>query len=416
MVQLGLEIWAARILPVIVPVQGLRECHLGEDGCFLYHNSLQLLTACRGFHLAVLMHNRTLVVDCLNHTVSSIQSVLQQPRSAHFKELLLQFQRSHCDLCDVIYDEHPWPLQELQCPRGMRLRCKLPVQENLTLTGSHLWSTVEALDYAGAPPERAVDRVLGRGLRTDVEDEFLCDLLGKCPNLQCISLKRCFIRSPVISAPTPSHFHPLRSVDVSNCSQLTDAGVGQICSEMTKLRSLRLNYCGRIQHPQPFGGPHLMRLEAVGCAKLQDVAINELIGGMLEYLNLSECNALQLPSITFPCLTHLNISFCGKVTNGAVHNALSCCPKLSELRLNYSRAAARPFRQEAAALRKLYLRGTLVDGDAVEIAFRSGFLEVCDLRDCRRLLHLPSNVLDAVRLRRCSVLLTGSPAEASVSN
>lgn len=276
------------------------------------------------------------------------------------------------------------------------------------------WPSVEVLDYTGDPPERGIDRVLGRGMRADVDDDFVSRLVT-CGGLRRLSLRRCGIRTLpalVASAEVPSPLLQLRFLDISHCSQLTDEGVGRACGSLARLEVLRIGFCSQIRQPRPFGGPRLKHLDAVACANLTDAAVSSLAAPLLETLNLSECTALRNPEVSCLSLTHLNLSFC-KISDEAVQHAARG-PLLAELRLNYSRVV-RPLLRPAPALRLLAMRSTCIDGEALRVVFDSAAstLRTVDARDCAQLAWLPQNALEAIQSGQSTVHLGGSPADVA---
>lgn len=434
------EIWTDLILPGLCSLLALGESRLGDDGRFEYDGSLKLMVACRVLRTAVLKRNDALAVDCLKNSPSFIQETLQKPGASHFKLLRLRLQRSHCKFCEEIFKKEPWPFTQLNFPRSIAFQCKVPLEPGLVLRNADPWPGVRVLDYTGTPPERTIDRVLGRGLRADVDDTFVTEQLSILQGLQRLSLRRCDVRSLMASANVgPHRFPQLQSLDLSHCSQLTDLGVGSICEQLCELQQLGVSFCSRLRCPRPFGGPKLRHLEATGCACLTDAAIENLHAPLLESLNVSECTGLrQAALVNCPEIRSLNFSFCSRLVDEALQRTTTHCPKLEELRLNYSRIAW-PVAKPMPALRRLALRGTRVEFESLNILFHprqprtegpwTGWmgldlagsqqtigpvlLEVVDVRDCVHLQQLPAELLSAAHAGHCTIYAGGSPAETA---
>lgn len=377
-----------------VEPRALHECRLNQEGGLELAPETNCTTTCTGVRAALLSQNRTLVIACLRNTVEEVERLLASPRASHIKYVRYRLQSGHCALCDEKWGGSPWPLKVLSNPRAVAFTLLLPLERKLSKI--ELWPHLEIVDYGGFPSESSVDRVLGRDLRSDVDNAFELN----CPMLEKLSLRRCVLSVPALKCPD------LWYLDVSHCKQLSDEGVGRICRDLTHLTVLKMRMCSRVRCPEPFGAPSLRQLDATGCTCLVDLAVTSLsqTSPRLAGLALSECPALIRPRIELRELTELNLSFCRRLVDESIQEILKYCPSLRELRCNFSTKITEPLKEPSLMLKSLSLRGTRLTPDTLKVVLESPRLHFCDLRDCPMLDHLPPP------LPHCRCDIRGSPA------
>ena len=176
----------------------------------------------------------------------------------------------------------------------------------------------------------------------DLTDTHLA-MLRHCPLMTHLDVSRCYQLTDVGIASVVERCTRLEHLDVSHCIYVTNSGVGAVLDQCPHLASLATNSCKNVSvhhaldWPRHRLGPdHVWRtlthLNVDAIAFDADMyAIANVCPGLTS-ISLARCYNLSDRGIvltlqTVPSLTHLDVTYCGEVTDASLV-AMSYCPRL----------------------------------------------------------------------------------------
>ncbi|KAK3085311.1 hypothetical protein FSP39_001349 [Pinctada imbricata] len=137
----------------------------------------------------------------------------------------------------------------------------------------------------------------------------------------------------------------LKILDIRECVNLTDAGVGAIAANLLKLETLKLSKCRQVTGLAVKKFSLLSRLQVLDMSDMYQLMSSSAQEGLcknvkmpLTYLNLSCCSLLTDVFVealckTHPHLVHLDLGSCNQISNLSVHEISKSLKYLQFLRL-----------------------------------------------------------------------------------
>lgn len=168
-----------------------------------------------------------------------------------------------------------------------------------------------------------------------ITNDSLIAIFTHCRELRELKVNQCqfindfgFIKSPLLSSPTPGYYDQLRILDLTNVVMITDKTVDCITQAAPKIRNLILNKCGNITDQSVYHisrlGRYLHYIHLGSCRHISDEAVIHLASKCtrIRYIDLASCHKLGDETVialaTLPKLKRIGLVKCTRITNRAI--------------------------------------------------------------------------------------------------
>ncbi|KAJ4304690.1 SCF ubiquitin ligase complex subunit [Kalmusia sp. IMI 367209] len=190
----------------------------------------------------------------------------------------------------------------------------------------------------------------------NLEDESITTLMTDGPHLRELRLAHCWrvTDQAFLRLPQGVTYDALRILDLTDCTELQDAGVQKIVQAAPRLRNLVLNKCRNITDRAVLAitrlGKNLHYIHLGHCSRITDAGVMQLVKlcNRIRYIDLACCTNLTDNSVTqlanLPKLKRIGLVKCGNITDRSIlalakpkqvgHGGpVTNCPRLTHLSL-----------------------------------------------------------------------------------
>jgi Ran GTPase-activating protein (RanGAP) involved in mRNA processing and transport len=209
----------------------------------------------------------------------------------------------------------------------------------------------------------------------------------------------------------------LRSVDLTNCQNITDALIPQLAAGAVGLESLKLRNLSKLSKLQgPLLFPALQWLDVGGCFNLTKVHLEALC---LWTLIAEDCPRISSLKLVTPLLKELDVRGMRLLTDKVLDQNLKGCPDIRVLKLKgCNQVHHQDIRQEypqllfaGASVKLANSIVALLRGDVTEISLRGGWNRVGDA-GAQALAHALSHNTSLTTLSLCDSKISDAGAQA----
>ncbi|KAL1600818.1 SCF ubiquitin ligase complex subunit [Paraconiothyrium brasiliense] len=164
----------------------------------------------------------------------------------------------------------------------------------------------------------------------NLEDESITTLITDGPHLRELRLAHCWriTDQAFLRLPQGITYDALRILDLTDCTELQDAGVQKIVQAAPRLRNLVLNKCRNITDRAVLAitrlGKNLHYIHLGHCSRITDTGVIQLVKlcNRIRYIDLACCTNLTDNSVTqlaaLPKLKRIGLVKCGNITDRSI--------------------------------------------------------------------------------------------------
>jgi hypothetical protein len=169
-----------------------------------------------------------------------------------------------------------------------------------------------------------------------LSDSMLCALVVTCPKLTSVNLTQCHDVTGAGVAALAAGLPQLLSVDLSYCSRITDVGITALGESCPELESVNLRCCTNVTDAG---------IAALAASKCQR-ALQSLF---LDFCAVTDVGLAALGAGGCPTLQKIDLRSCPKITNTGVAALAKGCPQLSSVDVRFCNSVTSAVRQSFVA-------------------------------------------------------------------
>ncbi|OCK75147.1 RNI-like protein [Lepidopterella palustris CBS 459.81] len=163
-----------------------------------------------------------------------------------------------------------------------------------------------------------------------LEDESITALISEGPHLRELRLQHCSLitDNAFLRLPNDKTYDSLRILDLTDCTNLLDAGVAKIVQAAPRLRNLVLAKCRYLTDRAVLAitrlGKNLHYIHLGHCNRITDAGVTQLVKlcNRIRYIDLACCSLLTDNSVhqlaTLPKLKRIGLVKCGNITDRSI--------------------------------------------------------------------------------------------------
>ena len=164
-----------------------------------------------------------------------------------------------------------------------------------------------------------------------LSDDSVTALITEGRHLRELRLAHCSLITDeaFLNLPMDRTFESLRILDLTDCSELGDAGVQRIVTAAPRLRNLVLAKCRQITDRGVISitklGKNLHYIHLGHCNRITDIGVSQLVRlcNRIRYIDLACCHNLTDASVTqlasLPKLRRIGLVKCGSITDRSIY-------------------------------------------------------------------------------------------------